>query len=100
MHKRFEQKDFMLIGIHTPEFEREKKIANVQAAVQKHGLTHPQFLDNDFEYWRALKNRYWPAFYIIDKQGMIRHVAIGEVHINDRRDREITALVERLLEEK
>ena len=100
MHKRFEGKDFLIIGIHTPEFEREKKIANVQAAVKKHGLTHPQFIDNDFEYWRALKNRYWPAFYIVDKKGVIRHLAVGEVHVGDRRDREMQALVERLLGEK
>ncbi len=100
MHKRFEGKDFLLIGIHTPEFAREKKISNVQEAVKKHGLTFPQLIDNDSEYWRALKNRYWPAFYIVDKKGVIRHVAIGEMHVGDRRDREVRTLVEKLLEEK
>lgn len=99
MHKRFAGKNFRIIGIHTPEFEREKKISNVQEAVKKHGLAHPHFLDNDYEYWRALQNRYWPAFYVIDKKGLIRQVAIGEVHVNDRRDRELRALVERLLAE-
>lgn len=99
MHKRFDRRDFRIIGIHTPEFEREKKISNVREAVKQHGLTYPQFIDNDYAYWRALQNRYWPAFYVIDKKGMIRHVAIGEVHLNDRRDRELRALVEKLLAE-
>lgn len=100
MHKRFASKDFLIIGIHTPEFEREKKIANVQEAVTKHGLANPQFIDNDYEYWRALKNRYWPAFYVVDKKGVIRHLAIGEVHVGDRRDREIQQIVQKLLEEE
>lgn len=99
MHERFGEKDFLIIGIHTPEFAREKKIENVLAAVRKHGLTHPQFLDNDYAYWRALNNRYWPAFYIIDKKGAIRHLAVGEIHVGDRRDNEIKRIVEKLLAE-
>jgi len=100
MHKRFEKKDFLIIGIHSPEFEREKDIDAVKAAVAKHKLSHPQLIDNDHKYWRALNNRYWPAFYIIDKHGFIRHLAVGEIHMGDRRDREIQRLVETLLAEK
>jgi len=100
MHERFAKEDFLIIGIHSPEFEREKNLHAVKAAVERHKLTHPQFIDNEHEYWRALNNRYWPAFYVIDKKGQIRQVAIGEIHIGDRRDREMQQLVEKLLAEK
>ena len=100
MQKRFEKKDFLIVGIHTPEFDHEKDLSAVKTAVAKHKLLNPQLIDNDYKYWRALNNRYWPAFYIIDKKGNIRHVAVGEVHIDDHRDREIQQLVETLLVEK
>lgn len=100
MQKRFENKDFLIVGIHSPEFEHEKDLKAIKAAVEKHKLSNPQFIDNDHEYWRALNNRYWPAFYFIDKKGYIRHLAVGEIHIDDPRDREIQRLVETLLAEK
>jgi hypothetical protein len=99
MQSRFDQEDFLVIGIHSPEFEREKDLEAVKAAVAKHKLTFPQYIDNDFAYWRALNNRYWPAFYLVDKKGQVRHVAVGEIHVGDRRDREIQQIVEKLLKE-
>jgi len=42
-------------------------------------------MDNDFAYWRALGNRYWPAFYLVDKKGQIRHRHVGEIHDGDTR---------------
>lgn len=100
MQKRFQKNGLLIVGIHAPEFEHEKDIKAVKAALEKHRLTSPQLIDNDHKYWRALNNRYWPAFYFIDKRGYIRHVVVGEVHIDDRRDREIQRLVETLLAEK
>jgi len=100
MQKRFEKKAFLIVGIHSPEFEHEKDLKAVKAAVEKHKLTSPQLIDNEHKYWRALNNRYWPAFYLIDKKGYIRHVAVGEVHIDDRRDRGIQQIVEKLLNEE
>lgn len=100
MRERFAQDDFLIIGVHSPEFEREKDLDAVKAAVEKHKLTNPQLIDNEHEYWRALNNRYWPAFYVIDKKGYIRQVIVGEIHLGDRRDREMRQLVEKLLAEK
>jgi len=100
MQQRFEKKDFLIVGIHSPEFDHEKDLKAVKAAVAKHKLSNPQLIDNDHKYWRALNNRYWPAFYFIDKKGYIRHLAVGEIHIDDRRDREIQRLIETLLAEK
>lgn len=89
-----------MIGVHSPEFERERDIKAVKAAVEEHLLTNPQFIDNDHKLWSALNNQYWPAFYFIDKQGQVRQTAVGEIHVGDRRDIELQKLVERLLAEK
>ena len=100
MHRRFRKNDFLIIGVHAPEFEQEKDVNAVKEAVAKYKLSHPHLIDNDHKYWEALNNRYWPAFYIIDKRGFIRHLAVGEIHVDDRRDRQIQRLVETLLAEK
>ena len=56
-------------------------------------------MDNDFAYWRALNNRFWPAFYLIDKAGQLRAYFIGETHSGDRQAKAIEAWVETLLAE-
>lgn len=99
LEQRMEGRDFRVIGIHTPEFEHEKVRANVVAKVAEFGLAHPVMMDNDFRYWRALGNRYWPAFYLIDRAGRVREVFVGETHAGDAQARRIERHIERLLEE-
>ncbi|MBI1800372.1 MAG: redoxin domain-containing protein [Chloroflexi bacterium] len=67
-----------IIGVHAPEFDYEKVQANVEQAIKRFGLSYRVALDNDFRNWNAYHNRYWPAFYLIDKEGYIRFVHIGE----------------------
>lgn len=67
-----------IIGVHTPEFAYEKDVDNVRQAVADLGVTWPVAIDNEWNTWRAYDNRYWPAMYLVDKAGVIRHVAIGE----------------------
>ena len=55
-------------------------------------------IDNDFSYWKALDNKYWPAFYLIDANGRIADVFVGETHLGDRRAHRIEARIEELLE--
>jgi hypothetical protein len=50
----------------------------VQAAIRRHGLGYPIALDNDFRTWNAWRNAYWPALYLIDKQGRVVHQHVGE----------------------
>ena len=76
---------FQVVGIHSPEFEHEHDPARVAAKIREFGLEHPVMMDNDFAYWRALGNRYWPAYYLVDKQGIIRHLHVGETHAGDAR---------------
>jgi hypothetical protein len=100
MEKRYGGKGLVIIGVHTPEFDREKSRANVEAAVKEHELgAHSHFLDNHMAYWRALDNEYWPAIYVVDGRGRIRERAVGEVHIGTGQDKSLSRLVEQLLAE-
>lgn len=77
-HEKFADEGLVVLGIHAPEFDFERNANNVRNAAKKHGLTYPIAQDNGFKLWRAYKNRYWPAFYLIDKQGMVRYTHFGE----------------------
>ena len=76
--EKYKDKGLMIIGLHTPEFEFEKKYENVLAAVEKFGITYPVALDNDYSTWRAYRNQYWPRKYLIDIDGYIVYDHIGE----------------------
>jgi hypothetical protein len=68
----------VVIGVHTPEFNYEKDLNNVKEALVRLDVPYPVTLDNDWKMWRAYRNRYWPAMYLIDKAGNIRYLHIGE----------------------
>jgi len=97
LESRYSDKGLKIIGIHTPEFARERVIANIKEKVKEFKLHHPIMVDNDMAYWKALGNRYWPAFYLVDKKGIIRLVAIGETHSGDRNATKIEANIQALL---
>lgn len=99
IEEKFSDEDFAVIGIHTPEFDHEKDRDNVVKKIAEFELHHPVMMDNDFAYWRALNNRYWPAYYIVDKQGNIRKGFIGETHEGDNRAKKIENLIATLLQE-
>jgi cytochrome c biogenesis protein CcdA/thiol-disulfide isomerase/thioredoxin len=67
-----------VIGVHTPEYAFEHVPSNVAAGVRRLGLTFPVALDNSYGTWNAYDNQSWPASYLIDASGQIRHVSIGE----------------------
>lgn len=77
-YEAYKDDGFVIIGVHTPEFEFEKKTGNVEMAIQQYGLTYPVAQDNDYATWRAYDNRYWPAHYLIDAEGYIRFTHFGE----------------------
>ena len=86
-----------VIGVHTPEFEHEKSRENIAAKIQEFGLHHPVMIDNDFSYWRTMGNRYWPAFYIIDKKGSVRAAFVGETHEGDKQALAIEEIIRALI---
>ena len=67
-----------VVGVHTPEYAFEHVPSNVAAGVRRLGLTFPVALDNSYGTWNAYDNQSWPASYLIDASGQIRHVSIGE----------------------
>jgi cytochrome c biogenesis protein CcdA/thiol-disulfide isomerase/thioredoxin len=67
-----------VIGIHSPEYSFEKDAANVEAGARDFGITYPVALDNTLSTWTNYRNRYWPAHYLIDADGVVRHIAFGE----------------------
>jgi thiol-disulfide isomerase/thioredoxin len=68
----------VVVGVHTPEFPFERDIDNVRQAVKDMAVEYPVALDSDYAIWRAFGNRYWPAVYIADAEGRIRHHQFGE----------------------
>ncbi len=76
--RKYKNQGLVIIGVHTPEFEFEKKRENVQIAVEKYGIEYAVVQDNDYATWRAFRNKYWPHKYLIDAEGYIRYDHIGE----------------------
>jgi thiol-disulfide isomerase/thioredoxin len=85
MHERYRDQGLVVVGVHTPELAHERDPDNVRDAVERLGVTYPVMLDADYSYWNALGNRYWPAFYLVDRTGRIEATAIGELHLDDAR---------------
>ena len=77
-HAKYADDGLVILGVHTPEFDIEKKPDNVRMAVKNYGIGWPVVMDNDFATWKAYKNRYWPAKYLIDRDGVIRYTHFGE----------------------
>ncbi len=77
-HERYAPRGLVVVGVHSPEFSHERDVANVRRYVSENGIRHAVVLDNDFAIWNRYQNRYWPAMYLVDKQGVIRYVRIGE----------------------
>src|SRR5205814_8073733 len=67
-----------IVGVHSPEFSFEKDAGNVQRAIASFGIRYPVVQDNDLATWSAWGNQYWPAEYLIDARGKVRHVHFGE----------------------
>lgn len=77
-HEKYNDDGLQIIGVHSPEFEFEKKFENVKRATEKWGIKYPVVLDNDHATWNAFMNRYWPRKYLIDIDGYIVWDHIGE----------------------
>jgi len=76
--EKYKDQGLVVIGIHTPEFEFEKKPDNVLQAIRDRKIGYAIATDNNREIWNGFENNYWPAFYFIDANGNIRHQQFGE----------------------
>ena len=92
--EKYGDQGLAVVGVHTPEFPFEHDVDNVRRAAKDMRVSYPIALDSDYEVWRAFSNRYWPALYIADAHGRIRHHQFGEGHYE-----ECERVVQRLLRE-
>lgn len=75
---KYKEPSLVVIGVHSPEFEFEKNVDNIRRAVTAMRIGYPVAIDSNFAIWRALRNQYWPALYLVDAQGRIRFHHHGE----------------------
>jgi cytochrome c biogenesis protein CcdA/thiol-disulfide isomerase/thioredoxin len=75
---RYRDSGLTIVGVHSPEFAFEREEANVRENAEKLGIAYPIALDNGFGTWSAWNNQYWPAKYLIDREGHVRYYHFGE----------------------
>ncbi len=99
LHSTYAGTNVELVSVHTPEFDHERDVAKVQAALDRFNLDFPVAIDNDWAIWRGYNNHYWPALYLVDKQGVIRDHHRGELHSGSRWWERWVSAIERLRNE-
>jgi thiol-disulfide isomerase/thioredoxin len=75
---KYEEAGLTVVGVHTPEFGFESDLDNVAAQTRNLGVEYPVAVDSDYRVWGAFENRFWPAVYITDANGRVRHHHFGE----------------------
>lgn len=91
-HETYAEQGLQVIGVHYPEFSYEHDVGNIRAAALRLGISYPIALDNDGATWDAYGQRFWPTIHLIDKQGNLRYISIGEGRY-DATDAAIRALL-------
>jgi thiol-disulfide isomerase/thioredoxin len=76
--ERYAERGLVVVGVHTPEFPFERDVDNVREAAKDMRVEYPIALDPDYAVWQAFSNHYWPAVYVADAEGRIRHHQFGE----------------------
>ncbi|MCI0503505.1 redoxin domain-containing protein [Candidatus Micrarchaeota archaeon] len=77
-HEKYSKKGLVIIGVHSPEFKFEGDVRNIERAVKDIGIKYPVAADSGRETWNAFSNMYWPAEFLIDKEGYVQYVHFGE----------------------
>jgi len=94
-HDRYREKGLSVIGVHSPEFDEERDVENLRRQVVSLGIRYPVVSDNDNQTWNAYKVEAWPTIFLLDKQGRIRWMRVGEGNYD-----EAERLIQKLLAEK
>jgi thiol-disulfide isomerase/thioredoxin len=92
--QKYRDQGLVVIGVHTPELSFEKDVDNVRSAAREQRVDYPIAIDSDYAIWNAANNRYWPAAYLVDAQGRIRHHQFGEGNYE-----QLEVIIQRLLVE-
>jgi len=78
LYAQYHKYGLEIVGVETPEFTFEQEASNVRQAIGSDGIKYPVVQDNKYGTWSAWQNQYWPAEYLIDAKGQVRHVQFGE----------------------
>ena len=89
---RYRQKGLTVIGVHSPEFDEERKVEQLRREVSSLGIRYPVVTDNDYQTWNAYKVEAWPTAFLLDRQGRIRWMHVGEGDY-DEAERQIQKLL-------
>ncbi|TAM51943.1 MAG: redoxin domain-containing protein [Paraburkholderia sp.] len=89
LHDAYAKDGLVVVGVHTPEYEEERDPAALQAALDRYGIMWPVAVDNESRIWNAYGNRFWPAIYLIDRNGRVvyRHYGEGDYEQTEQRVR-------------
>lgn len=99
-HEKFGPKDVTIIGVHSPELKPEFVRANIEKAVKDFRIEYPVLMDLELRNWQRWDQQYWPAVYLIDKQGRIRYRWEGEMNFAGQTgEAAMAAKIEQLLAE-
>ena len=93
-HNRYQDQGLTIIGVHSPEFDEERKVENLRREVTSLGIHYAVVTDNDYQTWSAYHVEAWPTTFLLDKQGRIRWMHVGEGGYDDAE-----RLIQRLLAE-
>jgi thiol-disulfide isomerase/thioredoxin len=94
-HDRYRDKGLTVVGVHSPEFDDEREVENVRGEVASLGIHYPVVTDNDYQTWNAYHVEAWPTVFLLDKQGRIRWMHVGEGDYD-----EAERLIQKLLAEE
>jgi thiol-disulfide isomerase/thioredoxin len=92
---RYREQGLTVIGVHSPEFDEERKVENLRREVASLAIRYPVVTDNDYQTWNAYNVEAWPTTFLLDKQGRIRWKHVGEGDYDDAEQ-----LIQKLLAEK
>lgn len=90
-HQRYHDQGLVVVGVHTPEYNEERSVANVKAAIERFDIGYPVAQDNGYRTWDAYGNRFWPALYLVDRDGKVvyRHYGEGAYEATETRIRQL-----------
>jgi len=80
---RYRDKGLTIIGVHTPELDYERNIDNLRREVAGLGIKYPVVTDNDYSTWKTYGVEAWPTLFVLDKQGRVRWMHVGEGAYNE-----------------
>ncbi|GAB2803311.1 thioredoxin family protein [Dyella kyungheensis] len=91
LYDRYAADGLVVVGVHTPEYDEERDASALKDAIGALDIKYPVAMDNDYRIWNAYGNRFWPAIYLIDREGHVvyRHVGEGDYDRTEARIRQL-----------